>query len=208
MNTTWNKLSEWKKKALIALTLVSAAQMSAQPPQQYMEVPADQIGQVLASRQRSNVDVRNVDDYQHPAYANRSHYRQTGYDQDVVMLNGERCVFDDFYSRDFNPRYSRNEQLVGVYRSLDREDGYIMIYQHNDGSQRFKSTRGENIREMWQYGSHGFYAHPNYNYHGNHHPGYGPRHGHGHTRTGRIIHGAGEVIHGIGRIVDATTRGR
>lgn len=196
MNTTWNKIEQWKKKALIALALVSAVNLSAQRPSQYQEVPVDQIGAVLA--QRGNNNSATVVS-QHPAYANRAAYRQTG--QDIVVLDGERGVYDSYFSSGIKPQYHNSEQLSSVYRSLDREDGYILVYALPGNQFRCNHVTGDCLRQMWKYGN-GFYAHPD-GPAGHCGPGYGAP-----SSVRETIHGVADVIHGVGRIIRSQSPSR
>lgn len=204
MSTVWNKLDEWKKKALVGLALISAVNVSAQRPTQYQEVPADQISRVLAERaNRSGVVVTDVS--QHPAYANREAYRQTGYDQgQVYNIDGVSCVYSHYYSSGINPYANSSEQLSGVYQDISNEDQYVLLYHRPDGSAKACRVSGTYLRDVYKMGRRGFYAHPDYQNNGYYGPNYNSGHHHGrHTRVREAARGVGQVLDGIVRIVNS-----
>ncbi len=205
MSTAWNKLDEWKKKVLIGLTLISAVNISAQRPTQYQEVPADQIGAALAQRSRRSNPVV----YDHPAYANRDAYRQTG--RDIVEIDGYRCQYDTYYSSGIDPYAEYNgKSLTGVYSKLNQYnepiDSYVLAYQHPNGVYEFHHVSGQNLRDQFEAGNGGFLRHPKFN-NGHYGPGYGYGPHHHHSRAGsrarKAFHGAVEMVDGALRFIDA-----
>lgn len=187
-------LEHWKKKALIGLTLLCAVNVSAQRPSEYQEVSLDDLPAVLAKGKAPDYTT-------HPAYANRERYRNSNSNSndDVVMINGSRCVYSDYYSAGIDHYANSNDRLVGVYQNIDREDAYVLVYSYPDGAIHTNNVSGDNLRDMYKYGAHGFYAHSDRNY-GAGYRGEPPYHEH--SKVGETVRRVENLTRGVETVVD------